>query len=373
MSRRVLHLRSSGGVLGAENVIIELGKKSPEFGYQSIIGAICNMGDPSPEFLNLARAQNIETVIFEAGRSFDPFLPGRIRQYINNNSIDLIHCHGYKEDFYGVLSLAKIPKVATNHLWKRTTIYSKIYALIDTLLLRFFDQVVGVSDEIVDEMRHYKIPRLIKIDNGVDVDRFQSTSRSSRLYNELGINADHVALGMVSSLTPEKGHTVAIQALSSVVRKFPSVKLLIVGDGYLKAEIDDQIRKYGLVDHVVILGSRKDIPEILSIIDIFLLPSFKEGLPMAMLEAMAAGKAVIATRVGENVNVISNRYNGLLIDPGEPSQLETAILELIYKKDLVQTLGINARKQIMDKYSSRSMTEKYCEVYTTMLGSHPKR
>lgn len=370
MDKKILHIRSSGGILGAENVIIEIGKHSPEFGYHSIIGAIKNLGDPDPEFLNIARDYDIKTVVFEARRSLDPFLVGKIQRFIKDHSVDLLHCHGYKEDFYGILTPVRISKVATNHLWKRGTPRSKLYALIDMLLLHFFDQVFGVSSEIVEEMRSYMIPNPIMIANGVDVDRFQQSEKSLDLSKGMGIYPNHIVLGMVSSLTPEKGHMLAIQALRDIVREFPEIKLLIIGEGALKSEIESQVEKFGLGDCVTLLGKRLDIPDILSIIDVFLIPSYKEGLPMALLEAMSAGKAVIATRVGENVNVITHKKNGLLIDPGDSNQLKTAMLELIRNRDLVRSLGTSAREEVKANYSSRNMTKKYCEIYTKVMKNY---
>lgn len=370
MDKNLLHIRSSGGILGAENVILEIAKHSPEFGYRSVIGAIKNSGEPDPEFLNVAKDYDIRTVVFEARRSLDPSLPGRIRRFITDHRVDILHCHGYKEDFYGILTRTNIPKVATNHLWKRSTFRSKIYAFIDVVLLRLFDQVVGVSDEIVDEMRRYLIPRPVKIANGVDIERFRKTAGLSELHDRMGIRPGDIVFGMVSSLSTEKGHMVAIQAIRDVIKEYPETRLFIIGEGELRSEIENQVGKFGLGRHVALLGKRLDIPDMLSVMDVFLLPSYKEGLPMAMLEAMAAGKAVIATRVGENGKVITHKQNGLLIDPGDPHQLRAAIMELIHDRALIRSLGDNARAEVEANYSSRSMTRKYCDIYTEVLGAN---
>ncbi len=367
MIRKVLHLRSSGGMLGAESVIIEIAKHSARFGYQSIVGAIKNENDPVPEFMRVANDHHIEAVLFEGRKSLDLSLIRRIKKYIKQEQIDIVHCHGYKEDFYGVFAAADIPKVATNHLWKRTTTKSSIYALLDALLLRFFDQVFGVSDEIVQEMSRLHIKNPVKIANGVDLKRFMNIVPPPSLYQELNIKTNQRILGMISSLTPEKGHGVAIQAIQNIVREYPHVKLLIIGDGILGVELQQQVKEQGLNDHVVFLGKRMDIPDILSIIDIFLLPSYKEGLPMALLEAMAAGKAVIASRVGENAQVVIPHKTGMLIEAGDVGQLKSAIMELLLDKKLIQMLGQNARIKIKEQYSSEKMAEDYCDNYSKCI------
>ena len=369
MTKKVLQLRSSGGLLGAESVIIELAKHSPAFGYQSIVGAIKNAADRPPEFLNVAQDYRIDTAVFEADRSLDLSLAGKIRRYIRENHIDVLHCHGYKEDFYSLLANPGIPMVATNHLWKRTMFRSKLYARLDAFMLRFFDQVVGVSDEIVAEMDRLGISHPVKIANGVDTERFHPGAPAPDSFQTPPRTPGKRTLGMISSLTPEKGHRVALQAIRDVVENFPDLRLLIVGDGIIREELYRQVSELGLDSHVVFLGKRRDIPEILSAIDIFILPSYKEGLPIALLEAMAAGKAVIATRVGENANVVIPHETGILIEPGDVKQLAEALEELFIDRTLLQRLGDNARAEVEARYSSRIMARLYCELYTSVINA----
>jgi glycosyltransferase involved in cell wall biosynthesis len=367
MIRKVLHLRSSGGVLGAESVLIELGKHTPEFGYQSIIGAIKNRNDPFPEFIKIAKENGIETVVFECKNSLDVSLMGVIKSYIVKNNIDILHCHGYKEDFYGFLTPVKIPKMATNHLWKRTTLRLKIYSIVDAFILHFFRQVVGVSDEIVMEMQRHQIKNAIKIPNGVDLDKFAVRNKVLDLYDRFNVCSENVIVGMISSLTPEKGHEYAIKAMCKLVKEIPEIRLLIVGDGILRSDIQRQIESNSLERFVKLVGIQRNIPELLSIIDIFILPSLKEGLPIALLEAMASGKAVIATRVGENTNVIENEKTGLLIDPGNFLQISEAILTLTKNKGSIGMFGANARVAVEAQYSSQIMCKRYCEIYKDIL------
>jgi glycosyltransferase involved in cell wall biosynthesis len=367
MSKKVLHLRSSGGVLGAESVVIELGKHTNEFGYQSFIGALKNRDDPFPEFIKVAQESKIETVIFEGRHSFDITLIRDIKNFILQNNVDILHCHGYKEDFYGIFTPVSIPRVATNHLWKRTTTRLKLYSMIDAIILRYFNLVIGVSDEIVNEMQSYNIRTALKIPNGVDIDKFSIRHKSFDLYDKIGFKPDDFIVGMISSLSPEKGHIYAINAMRNLVGEFPNIRLLIIGDGALKSEIQEQIITAGIQGNVELVGNQKNIPEFLSIIDVFIMPSLKEGLPIALLEAMASGKAVIATRVGENENVIEDGKTGFLIDPDNSKQLEEAILKLVRNKEIIAKLGSNARMVVENQYSSQIMCKKYCEQYENVL------
>lgn len=365
--KRVLHLRSSGGMLGAENVILEICKYSMKFGIHSSIGIIKNENDPIPEFMQVAIKNQIETIVFNGKRSFDPLLCLNIGKKIKEKKIDIIHCHGYKEDFYGLWASKKLPVVATNHLWKRGTKKSTFYALIDALILKKFNQVVGVSDDIVDEMKKLGIRNPFKISNGVDINRFNNSISANEYRKNLKIDSNKTVVGMISSLTPEKGHDLAITAMEHLIREYPDLMLLIAGDGILKVDLQNKIKNKKLKKNILLLGSRKDIPEILSVIDIFLLPSYIEGMPMALLEAMAAGKAVIATTVGDIPRVIKSHKNGILINPGNAMAVQEALSKLISANDLRKKMGINARNEIINNFSSQVMTRKYCRIYDSLL------
>jgi len=367
MLSRVLHLRSSGGLLGAENVIIELAKHSSLFGYESIIGAIKNVDDPFPDFITYAQELKIPCVIFEGNGRIDFRRAGEIKNYISNNSIDILHCHGYKEDFYGIVSNVKIPKVATNHLWKRGPIKEIFYETIDALFLRFFDRVVGVSDEIVNIMRNRGVKSPVLIPNGIDIKRFTIKPKSKVLLKKYSLKENAIIIGMVSTLSPEKGHKYSIQAMKNVVDTFPETCLFIVGEGPLKGQLIQLVEKLNLESNVIFVGKQNNIPEILSIIDIFLMSSLAEGLPMALLEAMASGKAVVATDVGENGKVISYGENGYLVSPFSVEEIEKVLTKLISNKSEIQKLGTRARECVVEKYPSELMSKAYCDLYDSVL------
>lgn len=367
MLRKVLHLRSSGGLLGAENVIIELAKHSSHFGYESIIGAIKNVDDPFPDFIRYAQELKIPCVIFEGRGRIDFRRVKEIRNFIKDNTVDILHCHGYKEDFYGIVSHARIPRIATNHLWKKGPMKEIFYETVDALFLRFFDRVVGVSDEIVSTMRDRGIESPLLIPNGIDVNKFSIRPKSDELLKKYNMKEDAIIIGMVSILSPVKGHRYSIQAMEKVVRTFPNAYLLIIGDGPLKDELTQLVERLHLESNVLFAGRQNNIPEFLSIMDIFLLSSLAEGLPMALLEAMASGKAVIATDVGENGKVINNGINGYLVPPSNVDEIVKKLTLLIKDKSAIIKFGRNARNCVEEKYSSSIMSKNYCDLYDSVI------
>ncbi|MFP4418788.1 MAG: glycosyltransferase, partial [Chitinispirillaceae bacterium] len=274
--RNVLHLRSSGDVLGAERVIMELGRLAKDYGYRCVIGAIHDVHDPVPRFIQQTAKLGIETVTFPASRRYDPVCIRSIHTFIAERHIDLVHCHGYKEDVYGFFAARGFPLVATNHLWKNTTLRSKTYASLDAFILRWFSGVVGVSDQIVHDMQMKGIKNPIKIANGIDCSRFRPRKKNTRIIKQLQTDSKGPVVLMVSSLSSVKGHTVALRALAEIRKHEPHVSLCIVGEGPERPQIEKTIGELELSRSVILMGSRNDISEILSIADVFLLPSFKE-------------------------------------------------------------------------------------------------
>ena len=363
--KKVLHLRSSGGMLGAENVIIELCKKSHNWGYEPLIGAFSD-NDDIPEFLNFA-PQGIKTTVFKCNGRFDISLIQKIRKFIRRNDIKLIHCHGYKEDFYGLFSGKDIVKLATNHLWKKTNLKGKLYAFLDTLFLRHFDGIIGVSDEIVKDMHSKGIKKnTIIINNGIDVSKFRNIPKNDYLAKKYGIDNQKFVIGMVSSLTPEKGHIIAIEAIAPIIKENENIILMIVGGGPSEDDIILTIRKYGLQNNVILAGRQSNIPEYLSIFDAFMMPSFKEGLPMALLEAMASRKIVVASSVGEIPNVINDKINGFLFPPGDCRRLSEVLHQVIFNSEQIEPCRNEALRTVEQNYSSDVMVKEYCQFYETL-------
>jgi glycosyltransferase involved in cell wall biosynthesis len=362
---KVLHLRSSGGMLGAERVIIELCKNSHSFGFESHVGVIHNTQDRIPEFYSFLCKEGIPCFLVEDTKNFSITRVGQIKTYCQTHSIEILHTHGYKEDLHAVFC-GKLHKIATNHLWKRTDWKSHLYAWLDLLSLFLFNKVVGVSDEIVNEMKRKGLQKAFKIPNGIDLSLFKKNFNKTDIKKQLFINENQIVIGMISSLTPEKNHELALNAFRKISEKYPNTTLLIVGDGWMRTQIEAIIHDSNLNNRVKMLGSRSDIPELLSVIDLFLLPSKKEGLPMSLLEAMASGKAIVASSVGEIPNVIRNNTDGILIDCNSVEQLQNALEFMLNDTANLEKFGKSALERSME-FSARTMTESYCKIYEKVL------
>jgi len=364
---RILHIISSNGLFGAERVVIELSKSLKMVkNCQPIVGVIKNSYNPHVEIADEAKANDIESEIFSCNSQFDFKLIFSIRKFIKDNKIDIVHCHGYKSNFYGLLaSKNKVPTVTTNHNWLKSHWKLKIYCLLDSLWIRKFNRIVAVSDEIREDMLRYKIPekKIKVIDNGIDIDRFNKGISKENIKREFGFNGDLKVIGTIGNLGHEKGHIYLLKAAKEIITTYKSVKFLIVGDGSLRKVLKDETINSGIQDNVIFTGYRKDIPEMLSLIDIFVLSSIKEGLPMVLLEAMSAKKPVIATKVGAVPKIIRDNENGILIEPEDVFALQNSITNLINNPVKMNHLALEGYEKVKRDYSSESMCKKYLKIY----------
>ena len=157
------------------------------------------------------------------------------------------------------------------------------------------------------------------IENGVNLERFQVNGNGENLRKEFGIDMTHKIIGSVGRLTEEKGHTYFLKAAKKILDLNNNCFFMIIGDGELRKKLEDEAKDLGINKRIIFTGKRTDIPELLSVMDIFVLPSLTEGQPMALLEAMAAKKPVIATTVGDIPKILKNGELGILAPPCNPA------------------------------------------------------
>lgn len=367
---RVFHLISSSGFLGAENVVLELAKESLAAGYWVTIGVFENRRNPNLELAQAATSMGLKVKIFPCRGRFDLRTISNIRAFIDKDYPNLLHSHGYKANFYALCATrGKMPWVVTNHNWLRTTFNLKLYAHLDSFLIKYANKVVTVSDDIAIEMVKRGVPKekISVIDNGINLQRFSNQGSHETLKRSFGFNEKSRIIGTVASLREGKGHIYFLEAAKSITSSFPDARFLIVGDGRERDRLEKKTAELGLSEKVIFAGSRKDIPEILSILDIFVLPSLKEGMPMALLEAMAAKRPVIATNVGAVPKVVVDKETGLLVEPRNPKALSATISELLVNKQTAARLGSKGYQKVENEFSAKTMATRYLEIYKTVL------
>jgi glycosyltransferase involved in cell wall biosynthesis len=234
--------------------------------------------------------------------------------------------------------------------------------LLDVLVLRNFSKVVAVSNDVAKRLRAGGVheQRVIVIPNGVEV--CTNNGNDDRKASH-GFSAGGVVVGAVGRLVPEKGFQYLLQCAPEVLARFPEAKFLLVGDGPLRTDLENLARKLGISSRVIFTGEREDMRALYDRMDIFVLPSLNEGMPMSVLEAMAAMKPVIGTAVGGVPTVVIPEQTGLLVKPADPAALVDAISRLIGDSKLRGSLAEKAQRLVIERYSSREMASKYCSLY----------
>jgi glycosyltransferase involved in cell wall biosynthesis len=232
---------------------------------------------------------------------------------------------------------------------------------------------VSISQAAIDFLTShgYNSRKLWLIHNGIDIKPFYERSEAEKdvIKREYELPLDKLIITCVANLRPPKGHEYLIQALHELKRENPDFLTLLVGDGPLRGKLEKLIRDLGLKAQVRFLGSRgrKDIPEILAISDIFVLPSLCEGLPTAIIEAMAAGCPVVATAVAGTPEVVIDGETGFLVNSRDPEALAQKIAKLLKDPQLRETMGEAGVKRIKEHFTLEKMVQNYETLYRNLM------
>ncbi|HET9359366.1 MAG TPA: glycosyltransferase [Vicinamibacterales bacterium] len=293
--------------------------------------------------------------------------------FLKRNEIELVHTHRYKDTVLGFIAarFAGVPHaVRTIHGlrepmkgWDRVK-FGVYEALERVALHRWADLVIAVSKHIADDLTGAGYPPAIvtHIHNGVDLRALARTRRRDEVRHDLGIDPTALVIGTAGRLVPVKGHASLLRAAGLILQKERRAKFLIVGDGPLRGELTALAVDLGIDGACQFLGHRADVHDLVSAMDIFVLPSLAEGIPMAVLEAMALGSPVVATAVGGVPEVVGHRASGLLVESGEHA-IADACLELAHDRDLAGRLAAEGRRVVEDRFSNVRSGEALVRAY----------
>ena len=254
--------------------------------------------------------------------------------------------------------------VATEQLFVETSLNRSIY-LQQQVLARGIDRYIAVSQEVARRLNAaFQIPlsKIKVIPNGIPVATFSRPANPTLRATFTSIPGRPIIL-TPARLDKQKGHIYLLKAATQV----PDALFLLVGDGPERTDLETQVQQLNIADRVLFLGFRQDIPELLSICDMMVLPSLFEGLPLSILEAMAAGKPVIATNIGGTSEAVTDGVTGLLVPPADPAALAGAISRLLDNPGLASDLAEAGLKAVSREFSLEIMTKRICQLYNKIL------
>jgi glycosyltransferase involved in cell wall biosynthesis len=365
---KVLHIIKSLGRGGAEMLLQETlpyhDKSKFEFHYiyflpwkDQMVEGIRNHGGVVHNF----PAKNNIAIMLQANK---------IARYVKENQIQLIHCHLPWAGFVGriVYRKTKVPVVYSEH--NKQERYRLPTKLLNRFTYNWQTAAVAVSADVASSIQQHIHPQIPvhTILNGVDVDSFVRDKQSGMdIRKQSGIDEQAIVVGTIAVFRFQKRLKEWITVFKEVSQKYPQLRGIIVGDGILKEEIMAHLKSEGMEQKIVMPGLQTAVKPWLSTMDIFMMSSVFEGLPIALLEAMSMECAVVSTDAGGVKEVIRNKQDGLLVSVDEWPQLTNVLSSLIEQPEQIQQFGKAARQRIVEAFSMKNMVQQTEELYESIL------
>jgi len=369
--KTVLHLIDALNFGGAQQLLVLLAQWTPQPAFKTIVCVL----QPDESVRQQIASKGAKVICLNRPRP-SILCPHRLIAYIINNirdiiglckreRVDIIQCHLSDAEFIGVLAgrlYGAERIISTVHypdLLPRqgsADIRNFLRRMATRMIYRWADYIVAVSEDVAKKLREVfglKEEKIRVIVNRIDVESLRTTPASETVRASLGLDAEHRIITTVARLMPPKGHSYLLDAMAGLTAVFHNIRLLLVGDGDLRQELEKQCENRGLTEHVCFLGSREDVPDILALSELFILPSLWEGTSLALLEAMAAGKPIVATDIPGNRTVLEHRQNCLLVQPGNARALEEAVAFMLNNPDAAHAFGEKAYGVALSRFDIR--------------------
>ncbi len=367
---RVLHLIDSSGVAGGERYLFDLIRHSdPLFDHHIILST-------DGPFVGMLKEHNCRYTLIDMEPKFSVDSIRRIRKYIRENKIEIVHTHSYRCNLYGRLAclFMGVVNLATAHVslydyLDTPPLVRRIYLIVERITSLMASKYICISAAMRDDLRRMGISdeKLVVIHNGVDLDAFYPRALDTVLFDELGIGDNRPVIGTVGRMVTEKGQVHLIDALRRLGARWPRLRCLFIGTGPLLEELKKYAKTSGLAETCIFPGVRADIANIYSLMDIFVLPSIREPFGLVLLEAMASRVPIIATASGGPLEFIRPYYNGILVSPANPGELSSQIEFLLSQPVQSSEMAQRGYESVKEKYGIKNTVSQVCDVYLSFF------
>lgn len=366
----VCHVIHALGVGGAEVLVDHLVRRLSER-FRGIVAVLDEVGEIGER---LQRDGFVVEHLYRAP-GIDRGCARRLHQFAAREDAALFHAHQYTPFFQAMLSrglTGSRPIVFTEHGRHFPDLPSRKRSIVNRLMLRRHDRLVGVGGNVRQALiENEGLPsgRVEVVYNGVDLEAMNRPSETARqrLRNEFGLESDDFVCVQVARLHPLKDHGTALAAIDEARRMLPNIRLLIVGEGDERSAIESEITRRGLQQHVTLTGNRTDVSDLLAASDVFLMSSISEGIPLTIIEAMAAERPVVSTAVGGIPEMIDDGKTGLLAPAGDAKTLARQLQRLHQQPSLRRQIVEAAAESARRRFSLTGMLNQYERMYREVL------
>ncbi|MBT4722615.1 glycosyltransferase [Candidatus Falkowbacteria bacterium] len=355
---KLTHIIGSTEFAGAERFLLDICKKIDK---DNFLLDVVILKKSNKELTQALQEAGISFRVIDKRSKFDVKIIDRVADYLKQTKPDIVHTHLFTADFWGAMAArqANVKKiVSTRHaLLSEGTVRDKLAIKSRSKM----DKIVAISNAVRDFMINKEKVDIDKVEliyNGIDMNKFF-------VHNPSILNEPRIVIGSVGRLSKEKGHKHLIRACRFITAK--KWELMLVGDGPMKNELQLLVKSLELKSNVKFIGSVLDVRSMLKDIDIFVLPSISEGLSLAVLEAAAAGKYVIATDVGGVPEIIEHNKNGLLFSPKSIEQLVKHINWVIDHKEEARKQSSLLQQKVKELFDINKAVKEYERLYKGLV------
>ncbi len=361
----ILHTESSTGWAGQEMRIILESREMKKLGHRIIIAA-----RPGSGILPAADREGFEKIIMNMEKSNLILSIVKLMKTITVLDVDIVNTHSSWDSWIASiaarLSRRKPLILRTRHL---STPVSR--GFLSRIVYQYLPHLVMTTGSAIREnlinVNRYPERKIISIPTGVDPDIFYPRPLNTELRRELGIGDKDRAIGTIAALRSWKGHDYLLDAAKILIEHNKTIKFVLAGEGPRHGYLAEKVSSLGIKDNVLFLGYRNDVHDILSALDIVVLPSYaNEGVPQALLQAMAMEKPVVACSAGSIPEIVRDRETGILVEPKDPGALAGAITEILGNRDLASTVSASAKQMVDTRYSLKNMISSITDIYNKM-------
>jgi glycosyltransferase involved in cell wall biosynthesis len=374
----IVHLRASNFYGGPEKQIIEHLRRLDQNCYTGWLVSFVE-GEKENEMLQVAQKEGIKSVGIPMACQIDCRSLFRLLKLIRRLDADLLCVHGYKACVMGWLAgkRTKIPVLAFSRGDTSENKKVAFYEWLERRILHKVDGIIAVSGGQQRKLEANGIQRqkIWVIQNAISVNAHAhelSPQKKTEIFQELNIPLKSKLVVSAGRLSPEKGHRYFVEAIATLGEKGQGSFFVFCGEGVCREDLERQARNLGVFERCRFAGFRRELPEIFSAMELFVLPSLSEGLPNVLLEAFASGKPVVATAVGGVPEIVDNGVNGLLVPPQRADLLSEAIERFLLNPQLGQEMGISGYTKVKSSFTfeaqTRNLETRYDQLLSAFVG-----